>query len=101
MIMPFTQCPVCGGDLLEKEVEKLLRGGIHAAVVRVHAGVCLRCGERLYTQDTVRYFEQIRAKLKHHETMDFQLLGQFFAVESNVPDSALQPTAPDGAAVEA
>lgn len=79
-MMPFTQCPVCGGDLVEKEVEKLLRGGIHTAVVRVPAEVCLHCGERLYTQETVRYFEKIRAKLKRQETTDFEPLGQFFNV---------------------
>ena len=47
-VMPFERCPVCGGELVGKEVEKLLRGGIHTAVVRVYADVCLRCGERLY-----------------------------------------------------
>jgi len=26
--MPFEKCPVCGGDLVEKEVEKVLRGGV-------------------------------------------------------------------------
>ena len=25
----FDKCPVCGGELEEKEVEKLLRGGVH------------------------------------------------------------------------
>jgi ssDNA-binding Zn-finger/Zn-ribbon topoisomerase 1 len=25
--MPFEKCPVCGGDLVEKEAEKILRGG--------------------------------------------------------------------------
>jgi len=24
--MPFEKCPVCGGDLIEKQVEKVLRG---------------------------------------------------------------------------
>jgi len=57
---PFDKCPICGGDLVEKEVEKLLRGGKHTAVLRVQAEVCLRCGERLYSQELVRYFEQIR-----------------------------------------
>ncbi len=37
-------------------------------------------------QDTVRSFERIRAKLKRHETTEFQPLGPFFAVESNLPD---------------
>jgi YgiT-type zinc finger domain-containing protein len=45
---PFEKCPVCGGELVEKEVEKLLKGGVNTAVVRVAAEVCLQCGERLY-----------------------------------------------------
>jgi YgiT-type zinc finger domain-containing protein len=79
-MMPFSKCPVCGGDMVEKEVEKLLRGGIHTAVVRVRAEVCLHCGERLYSQETVRLFEQIRAKLEREEVSDFQPLGQSFEV---------------------
>jgi YgiT-type zinc finger domain-containing protein len=39
--MPFGKCPVCGGELVAKEVEKLLRGGVHTAVVRIPAEVCL------------------------------------------------------------
>ena len=77
-MMPFQKCPVCGGELVEKEVEKLLRGGVHTAVVRVRAEVCLHCGERLYSQDTVRRFQEIRAKLERQQTSDFQLLGQSF-----------------------
>ena len=77
---PFEKCPICGGDLIEKEVEKILRGGAHTAVVRVNAEVCLRCGERLYSQDTVRRFEQIRAKLERQETAEFQPLGLSFQV---------------------
>lgn len=80
-MMPFQKCPVCGGELAEKEVEKLLRGGVHTAVVRVRAEVCLHCGERLYSQDTVRRFEEIRAKLERQQTSDFQLLGQSFQVK--------------------
>jgi len=79
-MMPFSQCPVCGGDLVEKEVEKLLRGGVHTAVVTVRAEVCLHCGERLYAQETARRFEQIRSKLEREEVMDFQPMGQSFQV---------------------
>jgi YgiT-type zinc finger domain-containing protein len=77
---PFEKCPVCGGELAEKEVEKLLRGGTDTAVVKVHAEVCLHCGERLYSQDTVKWFEEIREKLNRHETNAFQPLGQSFQV---------------------
>jgi YgiT-type zinc finger domain-containing protein len=79
-MMPFNECPVCGGEMIEKEVEKLLRGGFHTAVVKVYAEVCLRCGERLYSQETVRLFEKIRAKLEREEVSDFQPLGQSFEV---------------------
>ncbi len=77
---PFDKCPVCGGDMVEKEVEKLLRGGNHTAILKVVAEVCLHCGERLYSQETVRRFEQIRAKLERQETREFQQIGQSFQV---------------------
>jgi YgiT-type zinc finger domain-containing protein len=67
MARPFEKCPVCGGELVEKEVEKLLRGGVHTASIRVTADVCLRCGERLYTPETVERFEEIRAKLEKQD----------------------------------
>lgn len=79
---PFERCPICGGDLVEKEVEKLLRGGIHIAVLKVIAEVCLHCGERLYPQETVRQFEEIRIKLQRQDTSDFEPLGQSFQVIS-------------------
>ena len=78
--MPFEKCPICGGELIEKEVEKLLRGGVHTAVLKVRAEVCLHCGERLYSADTVKRFEQIREKLAKQEVKDFKVLGQTFQV---------------------
>lgn len=77
-MMAFNKCPVCGGEMVEKEVEKLLRGGVHTAALTVHAEVCLRCGERLYAQETVRRFEQIRTKLERQDVAEFQPLGQSF-----------------------
>ncbi|WP_447974755.1 YgiT-type zinc finger protein [Nitrospira sp. Kam-Ns4a] len=79
---PFEQCPVCGGELVEKEVEKLVRGGAHTASLRVRAEVCLHCGERLYSQDTVRRFEEVRAKLERQETAEFRPMGQSFQVSA-------------------
>ena len=79
-MLPFDKCPVCGGEVVEKEVEKLLRGGIHTAVVRVRAEVCLHCGERLYSPETIRRFEQIRAKLEQEEVDEFRPLGRSFVV---------------------
>jgi YgiT-type zinc finger domain-containing protein len=77
---PFEQCPVYGGELVEKEVEKLLKGGMHTAVLRVHAEVCLQCGERLYAAEIVKRFEQIRQKLEKQEVAEFRPLGQTFQV---------------------
>ncbi|MFN3466422.1 MAG: YgiT-type zinc finger protein [Candidatus Brocadiales bacterium] len=41
---PFGKCPICGDELVEKKVEKLLRGGHHTAVLKVKADVCLHSG---------------------------------------------------------
>ncbi len=77
---PFDKCPVCGGELEEKEVEKLLRGGTNTAIIKVRAEVCLHCGERLYSQETVKRFEEIRRKLERKEVASFQPVGQSFEV---------------------
>ncbi len=79
-MIPFSKCPVCGGDLFEKEVEKLLRGGPNVAVIRVTAEVCQSCGERLFSHETVKRFEDIRSKLEQEKVEAFQPLGQSFQV---------------------
>ncbi len=84
---PFEKCPVCGGQLKEKEVEKLLCGGLHTAVLRINADVCLHCGERLYSEDTVRYFEKVRNKLKRQDVVEFKAVGQSFRVEGSLPEA--------------
>ncbi len=76
----FDKCPVCGGDLREKEVEKILKGGVNTAILKVSADVCLQCGERLYSENTVRRFEQIRRKLERKDVADFQVMGHAYQV---------------------
>ncbi|MBD3268038.1 YgiT-type zinc finger protein [bacterium] len=44
----------------EKTVEKLPRGGNHPVSIQVTAEVCSHCGERLYAEDVVKSFEEIR-----------------------------------------
>ena len=75
---PFKNCPVCGNEIIEKEVEKILRGGRNTAVVNVSAEVCLHCGERLYSKDTVIRFEEIRKKLENDDVAEFTQLGLAF-----------------------
>ena len=89
---PFAKCPVCGGELETKQVEKLLRGGGNTISMQVIAEVCLHCGERLYTEDSVKSFEAIRAKLRKQEFSHFKTLGQSFTVAENWPNKDIQPT---------
>ena len=77
---PFEKCPVCGGELIEKEVEKILKGGVNTALVKVKAEICLQCGERLYAEETIRHFEVIRRKLANEDVADFVPLGQSYQV---------------------
>ncbi|MDH5682051.1 MAG: YgiT-type zinc finger protein [Spirochaetota bacterium] len=76
----FSQCPLCGGDVTDKEVDKLLWGGNDTADIKVSARVCLKCGERMYDEKTILRFEEIRKKLKEHDTGDFKAVGQFYHV---------------------
>jgi YgiT-type zinc finger domain-containing protein len=80
-LTPFEKCPICGGELVEKQVEKLLRGGNNTAALTVTADVCLRCGERLYPKEVVKRFEEIRAKMERQETDDLRPVGTAFQVK--------------------
>jgi YgiT-type zinc finger domain-containing protein len=79
-MMPFEKCPVCGGVLKRKTVDKLLIGGVNTAIVSVPADVCLHCGERLYDKATVSDFETIRNKLENNKTTGFKRLGYAYKV---------------------
>jgi len=54
-------------QLDNKQVEKLLRGEGNTIYMKVIAEVCLHCGERLYSEDVVKSFEEIRGKLRNQE----------------------------------
>ena len=76
----FEKCPVCGGELVDKEVEKVLKGGSNTAILRVKAEVCLHCGERLYRPETVTQFEEIREKLSTEDVGEFEPVGKTYQV---------------------
>ena len=80
MNKPFDKCPLCGGELRRKQVEKLLHGGGNAAIVKVRAEVCTHCGDRLYSETTIRRFEGIRRKLADRQTREFRRIGTAFEV---------------------
>lgn len=76
------KCPICGGNLITKEVEKLLRGGNNTASIKVMADVCSHCGERLYQKETVERFEQIRLKLEREDTHGFKPIGKSYLIST-------------------
>jgi YgiT-type zinc finger domain-containing protein len=71
-------CPVCGGEVEQKRVEKILRGGKNTAILRVDAEVCLHCGERMYATHDVRRFEQIRKNLAKNVVSEYKELGRTY-----------------------
>jgi YgiT-type zinc finger domain-containing protein len=66
----------------EKQVKEVLYGGNHTAFLEVQAGVCLHCGERFYTPEIVRRFEELETKLEKQETDGFHTVGKSFSVAS-------------------
>ena len=79
-MLPFPKCPVCGGQVVEKEVEEILRGGNNMAIIKVSAEVCQHCGERLFTPDALELFDDIVKKLEHQDTHDFKPIGYAYLV---------------------
>ena len=77
---PFEKCPICGGTMTEKAVDKIIRGGNNTAIITVCAEVCRHCGEKLYAPETVREFDRFRAKRERQETGAFHPPGQTFQV---------------------
>ena len=77
---PFDKCHVCGGPLAAKTVEKIVRGGTDTAILHVEADVCEHCGERLYSEATVRKFEEIRRQLTGKETVGLVPVGCVYEV---------------------
>lgn len=88
---PFNKCPICSGELENKNVEKLLRGSGNTVSIQVSADVCTKCGERLYSEETVMSFEQIRNKLCNKEFTHFKTLGQSFTVDNSWTNQSIQP----------
>ena len=76
----FEKCPVCRGEMVEKDVGELFRGGDHVAVMALRAEVCLHCGKRLCSKETIDRFQEVRAKLSRQEVSEFQPLGRSFEV---------------------
>lgn len=60
----LTRCFHCGGTDLEwREGDELLSVDDYVIRCRVMATVCLHCGERYFKPDTIRLFEELRARV--------------------------------------
>jgi YgiT-type zinc finger domain-containing protein len=77
-MMPFSKCPVCSGEIMEKQVEEIIYSGNNAVIISVQAEVCLKCGERLYSPEVIQKMESIKVKLEKNEIDEFKKIGQFY-----------------------
>jgi YgiT-type zinc finger domain-containing protein len=68
-------CPLCGGEVVEKTVDELVRGDDDVAILTLVAGVCHKCGERIYDAETYREIERLREKLKRNQVGDLKRIG--------------------------
>lgn len=73
-----SKCPICGGEVVKKKVDKVVRGGHDVAILEVEAGVCLKCGERLYTKATQEELQKIRDRLRSGSTKTLKRVGNTY-----------------------
>ena len=73
-------CPLCGGELVHKQVTEIVSGGGHTATLKVESDVCSRCGDRLYSLSTVKKLEEVQDKLEKQQTEEFEPTGRSFQV---------------------
>ena len=58
-------CPVCGGEMVDKRVDVVDTINGKLVIIRgISAEVCVRCGERLYSQGEMRKMEKLREKIQ-------------------------------------
>lgn len=77
-------CPICAGEVIEKKVEKLIKGGCNAAVLKVKAGVCTKCGERFYSKETHEKMQKIRKELETGASRKYRIIGHTYAYEEAI-----------------
>ena len=88
---PMEQCPVCGGALTTRLVDKVLSGGGNTVSMKVSADVCDKCGEQLYPAKLMQSFEEIRSKLRTQDFSHLRPTGQSFTIEEGWLDQAIRP----------
>jgi YgiT-type zinc finger domain-containing protein len=74
----ISKCPTCASALEVKQVEEVVAGGRDVVRVQVEAEVCNRCGQYLFSPETVRQFEEIRCKLEAGDISSFTQEGHAY-----------------------
>ena len=65
------KCVICHSeDIKEKLVEEEIRKETDFILIPVKVLVCLQCGERYYSRNTMRYLEEFEQKLKSIELIE-------------------------------
>lgn len=58
-------CPICGGEMVDKSVDVVDTINGKLVIIRgIAAEVCVRCGERLYSQGEMKKMEKLREKIQ-------------------------------------
>ncbi|MFQ6055560.1 MAG: YgiT-type zinc finger protein [Methanosarcinales archaeon] len=66
--MIISKCIICGGNVIQKEVEEEVRIGNNFIIIEnVEAGVCAECGERYYPPGVVDKIREIEKSLVNKE----------------------------------
>jgi len=52
------------------------------AILRIKAGVCEKCGERLYAKEVHKKIEEIMSELKQRTTELYKPIGRTYVYES-------------------
>lgn len=58
------KCPLCGGLIIEQEVNHKIKGGGKLVVLKVRAQTCTKCAEQFYSLDIVKKLERIKVQLE-------------------------------------
>ena len=58
-------CPICGGEMVDKSVDVVDTINGKLFIIRgISAEVCVRCGERLYSQSDMKKMEKLRRRFR-------------------------------------
>ncbi|NPA31871.1 MAG: YgiT-type zinc finger protein [Chloroflexi bacterium] len=77
-----TKCPLCGAPVKVHRQEIVVRGGTHAAVFEDWVGECTRCGEVLFTPETVEREFALRRQLEAGRFDGLRPVGKLFVAEA-------------------